>query len=231
VHESCLQKWRNENADNKKYVQCEICQAEYVILQVFPRETFEMRSRVECFFNEGDCPLFCNYSVYLFAISLVIAVIDSNDGQVSLYILNGGGNTTGQLIEDINDTENLYWIVYYMSYVSYIFGQLFFMRLALGVWFNVHRKRAYLKNTLCKLSILFILGWGYFYNYVIFYKIMHRMDIYVVASMTSIPINFLIMKCATLVNDNTINKINNTNRETIMSVIYNPLIEIREVVE
>ncbi|RZD42822.1 MAG: hypothetical protein CXT73_02225 [Methanobacteriota archaeon] len=60
VHESCLQKWRNVNTDNEKYIKCEICQADYVILQDYPTETFQIITRP----NRIMCPLFCIYTVY-----------------------------------------------------------------------------------------------------------------------------------------------------------------------
>ena len=37
VHESCLQKWREENIDNERYEQCEICKANYLIKREFPK--------------------------------------------------------------------------------------------------------------------------------------------------------------------------------------------------
>ena len=42
VHESCLQKWREENIDNERYNHCEICKADYLIRREFPKETFEL---------------------------------------------------------------------------------------------------------------------------------------------------------------------------------------------
>ena len=44
VHESCLQKWREENRDNEKYNQCEICKADYIVHRRFPKETFTSSS-------------------------------------------------------------------------------------------------------------------------------------------------------------------------------------------
>jgi len=70
------------------------------------------------------------------------------------------------------------------------------------------------------------MSWTYFYNFYIFYKAMDRIDIYMFASLATVPINFFIMKKVAQIHDTTIRKLNTNNVETIISVIYNPLIEI-----
>jgi len=180
--------------------------------------------------DAGTCPLYCNYARYLFAVSLFIVSIDVYDGKLSMYILNGGNNTNLQMIKEINDTSNLYWFIYYLCYTFFLFNQLFFLYLFRGVCFNVRRKRMYFNKAFCRLSMLFMFGWGHVYNYYIFYKTIHSMDAYVSASIVSIPINFMIMKLAIAVNDNTIMQINIANPEMIMTSMYNPLIEITTVV-
>jgi ABC-type methionine transport system permease subunit len=55
---------------------------------------------------------------------------------------------------------------------------------------------------------------------------MNRVDLYMGASLASVPINFFIMKKVAQIHDTTINELNDGNVETIRSVSYNPLIEI-----
>jgi len=222
VHESCLQKWRNENIDNEKYIKCEICQADYVILQDHPKETFEIITGS----TRVACPLFCIYTVYLFVGSLLITALDVFCSQESLVILNGG-NTTDTIKFDNND--NLSWFIYYLSYTSYIFCMMFFVHILFGLKTRVHRKQFYVKKTRCKFSAYFIMSWTYFYNFYIFYKAMNRLDLYMAASLATVPINFFIMKRVAQIHDSTIRELNTNNVETIISVRYNPLIEITTI--
>jgi len=219
VHESCLQKWRNENTDNEKYIKCEICQADYVVLRDYPTETFEIIVAP----TRTGCPLFCIYTMYLLLVTAIINMLDIFCDQVSLVILNGGNNKN--IIKfDYDDSLSLF--IYYLSYTSYIFCMLFFIRILFGLKNRVHRKQFYIKKTRCKFSAYFIMSWTYFYNYYIFYKLMDRLDLYIAASLATIPINFFIMKRVTQIHDRTIRELNTNNVETIRSVSYNPLIEI-----
>lgn len=222
VHESCLQKWRNTNKDNDKYLKCEICQADYVILQNHPKETFQI-----CTNNVKNCPFFCVYIMYLFIGSLALTIFDIFSDKLSLTILNGGTNNT--LVSDLDTVANLSWMIYYLSYTSYIYCMVFFAYILFGLVYNVHRKQIYIKKTRCQFSVYFIMGWTYFYNFYIIYKAMGRFDIYLGASLATIPINFLIIKRVIQLHDKTIIEINTNNVETIISVIYNPLIEIRTI--
>ena len=223
VHESCLQKWRSENTDNEKYIKCEICKADYVILQNHPKETFEIYAK-----KIKGCPLFCMYSIYLFMGSLAITLIDTFYDQQSLVILNGG-NSNITIGIDIDDIDSLSWFIYYLSYTSYIYCMIFFVFIFFGLISSVHRKQFYIKKTRCKFSAYFIMSWTYFYNFYIFYKAMHRIDLYMAASLASIPINFFIMKRVAQIHDNIIRELNTNNAETIISVSYNPLIEITTI--
>jgi len=49
------------------------------------------------------------------------------------------------------------------------------------------------------------------------------------ASLATVPINFFIMKRVAQIHDSTIKELNTNNIETIISVRYNPLIEITTV--
>lgn len=51
-------------------------------------------------------------------------------------------------------------------------------------------------------------------------------NLYMFASLATVPINFFIMKRVAQIHDRTIRELNTNNVETIRSVIYNPLIEI-----
>ncbi len=219
VHESCLQKWRNENTDNEKYIKCEICQADYVVLRDYPTETFEIIAAP----TRTGCPLFCIYTVYLLLVSMGITMLDIFCDQVSLVILNGGNN---KYIIKFDTDDSLSWFIYYLSYTSYIFCMVFFIHIVFGLITRVHRKQFYMKKTRCKFTFYFIMSWTYFYNFYIFYKAMNRMDLYMAASLATVPINFFIMKRVAQIHDRTIRELNTNNVETIRSVSYNPLIEI-----
>uniref|UniRef100_A0A6C0EPL7 RING-CH-type domain-containing protein n=1 Tax=viral metagenome TaxID=1070528 RepID=A0A6C0EPL7_9ZZZZ len=218
VHESCLQKWRNLNTSNEKYIKCEVCKAYYVILRDYPNETFEIITRP----TRITCPLFCVYTVYLLLGSTLVYALDMLCGQASLVILNGGNGNDIIKVDNIN----LSWFIYYLSYTSYIFCMIFFVHILFGVKNHVHRKQFYIKKTRCDFCAYFILSWSYFYNFYIFYKAFNMADLYMFTSLASVPINFFIMKRVSQIHDNTIMELNTNNVETIRSVIYNPLLNI-----
>lgn len=220
VHESCLQKWRDENIHNKKYKQCEICRANYVFIRDYPIETFELYSR-----NNGVVPICCMYGLYLSLGSLVFVIFDICLDQISLVILNGG-DKNDKLINTLDDNGGLNWITYYISYTSYIYCMLFFVFIFNGVRTNVHRKKLYIKKTRLEYFILFIGSWTYFYNYYIFYKAFDSFDIYMGASLVSVMVNFFIMRRVGQIHHRTIMELNDNNTESIISVRYNPLIEV-----
>jgi len=221
VHESCLQKWRNENRENDRYTSCEICKADYVILQDHPKETFQIITRST---RNITCPLFCVYTMYLLVSTLLVTALDTFCGQTSLVILNGGNSQT--IIKFNNSDGDISWFIYYLSYTSYIFCMIFFIHILFGLKNHVHRKQLYIKKTIRKFSVYFILSWTYFYNFYIFYKALNRRDLYMAASLASVSLNFFIMKRVAQIHDKTIRELNTNNVETIRSVIYNPLIEI-----
>ena len=219
VHESCLQKWRNVNTDNEKYIKCEICQADYVILKDHPTETFQIITRT----SRISCPLFCVYTVYLLVGTLLVTALDTFCNQASLFILNGGNY---QNIINFDKDGQMIEFIYYLSYTSYIFCMVFFIQLLFGFKNRVHRKQIYIEKTKYKFITYFILSWSYFYNFYIFYKALHMIDLYMFASLATVPINFFIMKRVAQIHDKTIRELNTNNVETIISVRYNPLIEI-----
>ena len=161
--------------------------------------------------------------------SFAITAIDTLFGQQSLVILNGGNNNNTLGFFDIDDIDNLSWFIYYLSYTSYIYCMIFFVVLFFGLISSVYRKQFYMKKTRCKFTFYFIMSWTYFYNFYIFYKAMNRVDLYMAASLASVPINFFIMKRVAQIHNNTIRELNTNNVETIISVRYNPLIEITTI--
>ena len=221
VHESCLQKWRIENIDNEKYEQCEICKTEYIVQQEHPRETFELYIKIR------SRPTFCLYSMHIFIGALFLSFMDTMLNQTSLAILNFG-TPNPNFVEEFNDGA-VPWFIYYLNYSSFIFCMFFFLFTFIGILFNVHRKKEYIKNTGIKFGILFLLGWNYFFNYYIFYIYLKRLELYMAASIISVPVNFFIMKQYAQIHDHAIRELNTSNVETIISVKYNPLIEITTV--
>ena len=219
VHESCLQQWRDENIHNNKYHQCEICQADYVFLRDHPTETFELYKMNKM------VPQCCSYVVYLCIGSMACIILDTFLGQLSLTVLNGGDKNTA-LVISLNDNSGLNWIAYYLSYTSYIYCMVFFGLMFCGVARHVHRRQLYIEKTRLEYGILFVGSWTYFYNYYIFYKAFDSLDSYIGASLISVILNFLILQSILQIHHRTIRQLNDDNTESIISISYNPLIEI-----
>ena len=217
VHETCLQKWRNENRDDDKYNSCEICKGNYVILRDYPIENFEITATTRL----KSCPLFCVYTLYLLSGTVLITAVDLLCNQLSVIILTRNNN-----IINIDDDNSLFWFMYYISYTSYIFSMMFFIHIFRGIKNHVHRKQSYIKKTRFKFGFCFMMCWTYFYNFYIFYEAMCRPDLYIGASAITVPMNFCIIKYVARIHDDTINELNDNNVETIRSVSYNPLNDV-----
>jgi len=219
VHEGCLQKWRDENIDNDKHKKCEICNENYMIERQYKLETFEIYIR-----PHTKCSLICSYITALVCGSLTLNMIDWYFNQYSLNLLNFGKKDK-RFLKDLGEKE-IPWFIYYLSYASYIYCMLFFSYVFFGVFAHVHRKKIYWRKNLCIFIIYFLIGWNYFYNFLFFYKTQHNILLYMAISLFTLAINFLIMKQYARRHDKTIRKLNSSNRETIISIGYNPLIEI-----
>lgn len=217
VHESCLQRWRNENIDNKKYKQCEICKAYYVISRDFPRETFKL-------LNNGIISC-CSSTMYFFLGTLVCVVFDLFLDQISLVVLNGGSENNTLRIALEND-GGLYFVIYYTSYTSFIYCLIFFAYIYWGLVYKIHMKQLYIEKTRFQYFVLFTSSFTYFYNYYIFYKAFNSFDLYLWASFITVILNFSIIKSITHIHNKTIDYLDNNYSESIISICYNPLIEI-----
>ncbi len=225
VHESCLQKWRDENIDNERYNQCEICKSNYLIRRQFPKETFELEKSCSQF-----VPSFCIYIGYLLIGALIIGFTDTITDTYSITIMNNGHKDI-KFINDLNSGDSFTWCLYYTNYTSYLMCMLFSLYISFGIIFKVHRKKDYFKETLYKYIFYFLLSWNYFYNYFIFYKAMDHFDVYIMATAMSSAMNYIIIKNVLSLHNNTIKKLNIDNTESILSVRYNPLIEISNLNE
>ena len=225
VHESCLQKWREENRDNEKYNQCEICKANYIVHRRFPKETFELEKTCSPFF-----PSFCIYVGYLLLGSLIIGFTDTITEVYSVKIMNNGHEDI-KFINDLNSGDSFTWCLYYTNYTSYLMCMIFSLYITIGITLKVHRKKEYFKETIGKYIFYFLISWNYFYNYLIFYKSMNRFDVYIIAIAISSAVNYIIIKNVLSLHNDTIKKLNTNNMESIVSVRYNPLIEIPNIDE
>ena len=225
VHESCLQKWREENIDNDRYNQCEICKASYIIHRQFPKETFKMN-----IFSSSYWSSIWLYMVNLLIGSLIVGLIDMGTNFHSVVLLNGGKQDE-KFMKQLNTGDATIWGVYYFSYTSYLTMMFLFLYLLINIYVKIHRKKEYIKRTGCCYFGYFVLSWNYFYNYYIFYKALNRPDLYIVTSAMSASFNFLLIKQILKLNNHVIRELNTHNNESIISVRYNPLIEITTIEE
>tara|TARA_Y100001978_G_C23386071_1_gene287812 strand:- start:222 stop:410 length:189 start_codon:yes stop_codon:yes gene_type:complete len=60
---------------------------------------------------------------------------------------------------------------------------------------------------------------------------MNRFDVYIIAIAISSAVNYIIIKNVLSLHNDTIKKLNTNNMESIVSVRYNPLIEIPNIDE
>ncbi len=225
VHESCLQKWRDENIDNDRYNQCEICKASYIIHRQFPKETFKIN-----IFSTPFWSAIWFYLVNLLIGSLIIGLIDMGTNFHSIVLLNGGKRDE-EFIKQLDTGDVMTWGFYYVNYTSYLTTMFLSLYILINIVFKVHRKKEYIKRTGCCYLGYFVVSWNYFYNYYIFYKVMNRIDIYMLAAAISATINFLMIKQTLKLNNDVIRALNTNNNESIISVRYNPLIEITTLEE
>tara|TARA_B110000008_G_scaffold30636_2_gene27446 strand:+ start:30 stop:365 length:336 start_codon:yes stop_codon:yes gene_type:complete len=108
---------------------------------------------------------------------------------------------------------------------------VFSLYIVVGILTKVHRKKEYFKQTTGKYIFYFLAAWNYFYNYHLFYKTFNRFDVYIISMAMSSPINYFIIMNVLKLHNDTIRKLNTDNIESIISVRYNPLIEIPNIDE
>lgn len=220
VHEECLQKWREENIDNEKYSQCEICKERYIIYRPYKVETFIIKIN-----SQLTSPVFfCYYILQLFLLSLFISSFDLYFNQKSITLLNFGDNDNN--FNKYFSNDEAFWSIYYVNYTSYITSMLFFLFIFIGIALKVHRKKIYWKKNKYLFLASFLITWNYFYLYYIFYKGRNNLESYPITCLVGIIINYCSINTYTKRHNKFIKDLNISNKETIISVEYNPLIEI-----
>jgi len=162
--------------------------------------------------------------------SLIIGLIDMGTNFHSIVLLNGGKRDE-EFIKQLDTGDVMTWGFYYVNYTSYLTTMFLSLYILINIVFKVHRKKEYIKRTGCCYLGYFVVSWNYFYNYYIFYKVMNRIDIYMLAAAISATINFLMIKQTLKLNNDVIRALNTNNNESIISVRYNPLIEITTLEE
>ena len=216
VHESCLQKWREEcKSTPEKYNKCELCQEEYLITRMNPKESFFITKNENlykmCWFS------LCSISL----ISITTGGIDSLTNKSSIGII-GLGPIENKLNIEL-DTDPWCTFSYYVSLGS--FSHSILMLFMIKCLTSCFVKQYFRYNKLMLFNDLF-----YILSMVPYPLLIYIMrDLGIIALLCSLgiftifintPITILYFKRHDIVLD----KINlKYIHEKIMNVVYNPI--------
>ena len=142
VHQTCLNKWRQENINNERYRKCEVCKRDFKILNDYKPETL---------IYTIDRTMFCKLPIYLFIIYFLGGIIWSidffNDYQSTNVISLGYPDKDFK--SDITDYNNMdfngFAAVYYSGFGVFSFSMIYFFLHILMIFSNVNRRNRYYK--------------------------------------------------------------------------------------
>jgi len=187
VHQTCLNKWRQENINNERYRKCEVCKRDFKIINDYKLETliYTMSRNIAC-----------KLPIYLFIIYFLggaIWAIDIFDDYQSINIISLGYSDKDfkSKIADYNNLDfNGFSAFYYSGFGVVSFSMIYFFSHILIVFCNVNRKYTYCKR---------------FFPFAIFY-LLGSLNIYI-AYLSYIIFNsiklFIITLCASSINNYT----------------------------
>ena len=154
VHQTCLNKWRQENINNERYRKCEVCKRDFKILNDYKPETL---------IYTIDRTMFCKLPIYLFIIYFlggVIWAMDLSDSYLSINIISLGypDKDFKSTITDYNNMDfNGFAAFYYSGFGVFSFSMIYFLLHILMIFGNVNRKYRYYK-IFFPFAIFYLLG-------------------------------------------------------------------------
>lgn len=157
VHETCLQRWRQNNRENQRSQSCEICNFNYIIIRESPLETYFIRRR--------KIPV-CMEIIISIGISIImsdmISVIDKNNDYFAVDMF-GFNNNNKRIQIYFNRSEVLIWSYYqnvWCFFQTIILYSLFTLRTVTKVknkcLYLREIKYSLLSSVLCGIQILYL---------------------------------------------------------------------------
>ena len=156
VHESCLQRWREENMGLDNATRCEICKTEYIIERDVPLETY-----TNLYEGFGFCGEMCFGYIFGWFTGALMWALDTSTNYTSIHIFNLQSlNLTAHMKEDAMIT-----LSYYQGMSAWSLSSIAFLILLINIHINIKRKETYycrifpilLLTSLVVNSFLFIL--------------------------------------------------------------------------
>lgn len=145
VHQSCLNRWREENINNEKYYSCEICKREFKILNNYKPETLIYRSEFKI-----PCPVVL-YVLFNYFFAGVIWSVDVFNDYESLNIITLWNQNTNffSFLNDNPETVIYFSDIascYYVGFSIFSISMVHLLVHLCFVLFYIHRKVVYFKN-------------------------------------------------------------------------------------
>ena len=164
VHQSCLNRWREENINNEKYYSCEICKREFKILNNYKPETLMYRSEFKI-----PCPVVL-YVLFNYFFGGVIWSFDLVDNYKSLNIITLWTQDTNFSNFLNNDPETVIYFsdvasCYYTGFSIFSISMIHLLIHFCFVLFYIHRKATYFKNFYIFLFFYFISSLNIYIGY------------------------------------------------------------------
>ena len=138
VHQSCLNRWREENINNEKYYSCEICKREFKILNNYKPETLMYRSEFKI-----PCPVVL-YVLFNYFFGGVIWSVDVFNDYESLNIITLWNQNTNFFSFLNNDPETVIYFsdvasCYYVGFSIFSISMVHLLVHLCFVLFYIHR--------------------------------------------------------------------------------------------
>jgi hypothetical protein len=189
VHESCLQRWRQENIRNDKYNQCEICHANYIIHRNVPKENFLIKITyanrnhfVRGQYGERDNNIPFIFPFYLLTLSTTFISYFADEllNKNSIYFFIG--EKKNQLfIKELNMLP-MGWVIYYSGLSVYLLSSSILLSMLCMPICKINRKSKYYKQMLYSYIGYIFYIMCYPINIIISYRIMGWISTFVLVN-------------------------------------------------
>lgn len=228
VHRKCLNQWRFNNINLISRTKCEICERPYLIRQAFKMEKFIFN-----IIKTSNIKIFIYYLLYflmIFTFSFLFYLMDIGNDYISLKIISFSDKKNENLLNILKNNDGI-WLLYYISFTTYIYSFFFYLIMFISPFLMVNRKKLYFKNIYYKYLICLILS-SHFH---IFYPLFNNDNninstyIYIYLEMIFSMCNYSLSYMYIYLNDCTIKKMNTIyNDNIVLNCNYNPIYEGKE---
>ena len=170
------------------------------------------------------------YFLMIFTFSFLFYLMDIGNDYISLKIISFSDKKNEILLNILKKDDGI-WLLYYISFTTYIYSFFFYLIMFIAPFFMVNRKKLYYKNIYNKYLFCLILSSHFHIFYPLFNNDNNINSTYIyiylemIFSMCNYPLSYMYI----YLNDCTIKKMNTIyNDNIVLNCNYNPIYEGKE---